>query len=255
MGELDHLSRNIAVWTAAAPRYARSASEQWARDEPTWGVWGIPESSVRLLPDVDGADVLELGCGTAYVSAWLARLGAKPIGVDPTPAQLETARRMMGEHDVHFPLLRAAGEQLPLADASFDLVVSEYGAAIWADPYRWVPEAARVLRPGGKLVFLANSTLWVLCEPEDEDESIGDRLLRPQAGMHRHDWDQDDPPAVTFHLLHGDWIRLLRSNGFEVEDLVELYPTDDAPVRAGNTPHEWARKWPAEEGWIARRST
>jgi ubiquinone/menaquinone biosynthesis C-methylase UbiE len=58
--------------------------------------------------------------------------------------------------------VRAAAEAVPLRDASFDLAVSEYGAAIWADPFTWIPEAARLLRVGGELVFLANSLLFVL---------------------------------------------------------------------------------------------
>jgi hypothetical protein len=67
-----------------------------------------------------------------------------------------------------------------MADAAFDLVISEYGASIWCDPYRWVPQAARLLHPGGRLVFLRNSTLLMLCVP---DVGVAtDRLLRPQPG-------------------------------------------------------------------------
>ena len=85
------------------------------------------------------------------------------VGVDPTPAQLETARRMQQETGIEFPLVEAVGEDVPLPDASFDLALSEYGASIWADPYRWIPEAARLLRPGGRLIFLRNSTLVIVC--------------------------------------------------------------------------------------------
>ena len=52
------------------------------------------ESEIGALGEVRGKDVIELGCGTAYFGAWLARRGARVTGVDPTPAQLETARRM-----------------------------------------------------------------------------------------------------------------------------------------------------------------
>ena len=94
----------------------------------------MPESELRVLPDVDGKDVVELGCGTAYVSAWLARRGARPVGVDLTAEQLETARRMQAKHGLDFPLVHASAEDVPLPDASFDLAVSEYGASIWCDP-------------------------------------------------------------------------------------------------------------------------
>ena len=141
-----------------------------------------------MLGDVDGLDVVELGCGTAYFSAWLARRGARPVGVDITPAQLETARRMQAETGIEFPLVEADAGATGLPDASFDLALSEYGASIWVDPYRWVPEAARLLRPGGRLVFLRNSTLLTLCYPDDEDAPASETLQRPQRGLRRLDW-------------------------------------------------------------------
>ncbi|MFZ0342437.1 MAG: methyltransferase domain-containing protein, partial [Gaiellaceae bacterium] len=135
---------------------------------------------------------------------------------------------------------------------SFDLVVSEYGASIWADPYRWIPEAARLLRPGGELVFLRNSTLVILCAPDDEDLAAVETLQRPQFGMHRYQWSESS--GVEYHLAHGDWIRLLRANGFEILDLIEI----QAPADADTHEHyayvtaDWARKWPSEEIWRAR---
>ena len=159
----DSIARNQEVWAGQAAGYVEPGRRSWATDEVTWGIWGIPESEVGLLPDVDGADTVELGCGTGYVSAWLARRGARPVGVDPTPAQLATARRFQDEFDLRFPLVRAAGEQVPLRDASFDLVISEYGAAIWADPFRWIPESARLLRPAA--VFL-HWISWPAAGPE-----------------------------------------------------------------------------------------
>src|SRR6266567_9136576 len=88
--------------------------------------------------------------------AWLAKRGARPVGVDITPVQLETARRMMRETGIEFPLIEADAAETGLPDSSFDLVLSEYGASIWVDPYRWIPEASRLVRPGGRLIFLRN---------------------------------------------------------------------------------------------------
>jgi ubiquinone/menaquinone biosynthesis C-methylase UbiE len=164
MSSSDDLAANVAAWTESNAQYTdRAAAKAWAQAEITWGMFAVPESEVRALGDVAGRDVVELGCGTAYLSAWLARAGARPVGVDPTPAQLETARRVMRETGVEFPLLEAPGEAVPLPDASFDLALSEHGAATWADRRRWIPEAFRLLRPGGRLVFLHTTPLAHIC--------------------------------------------------------------------------------------------
>jgi SAM-dependent methyltransferase len=248
----EYVRPNVEIWTKANLEHTgERAQEAWAKDEIDWGIFGIRESQLGVLGDVQGLDVVELGCGTAYFSAWLAKRGAKPVGVDPTPAQLETARRMQAETGIEFPLVEGVAEDVPLPDESFDLALSEYGASIWADPYTWIPEAARLLRPGGRLVFLRNSTLVILCQPVDPPAT--EQLVRPQRGLHRIEWP--DTGGIEFHLGHGDWIDLLRANGLEVERLVELYAPDDADTHGyyDFVTAEWARKWPAEEIWVARK--
>ncbi len=244
-------AKNVALWTQTNAEYTNdSAATNWALDDISWGIWAVDESELNVLGDVNGLDVVELGCGTAYFSAWLAKRGARPVGVDVTPAQLATARRMMHETGIEFPLIEADAAATGLPDASADLVLSEYGASIWVDPYRWVPEAARLLRPGGRLVFLRNSTLVILCSPDEIPAS--ETLQRPQFGMHRFEWPEG---GVEFHLAHGEWIDLLRKSGFEIERLVEV----QAPANAQTHEHyayvtaEWAQKWPCEEIWVARR--
>jgi len=246
------LERNIAEWTKANADYTDgSASRAWAREEMTWGVFNVPESNVGCLGDVAGLDVVELGCGTAYVSAWLTKRGARVVGVDPTPAQLATARRMMRETGIEFQLVEAPGESVPLPDASFDLALSEYGACLWADPYQWIPEAARLLRPSGRLIFLTNSNIAQLCAPDDG--RLGTTLLRPLFGMYRMEWPSE--VGVEFHLPHGEWIRLLRAHGFEVEALHELEAPEDAEAHRyyDYVGPDWARQWPSEEIWVARK--
>ena len=247
----DYVPRNVELWTRYNAEFNDAkAAEAWAKDAPDWGIFAVPESQVRALGDVAGLDVVELGCGTAYFSAQLAKHGARPTGIDPTPAQLDTARRMQRETGIVFPLVEAAAEDVPLPDGSFDLALSEYGASIWADPYRWIPEAARLLRPGGRLVFLRNSTLVVLCM---DLEQARETLQRPQRDLYRIEWP--DTGEIEFHLGHGDWIALLRENGFEVERLVELFAPEDAQrhMRYDHISPEWAQKWPYEEIWVARK--
>ncbi len=253
MSELpDHVRRNRAHWDESAGRYAEPGREQWAAAEPTWGVWGVPEAQVGMLPgDLAGCDAIELGCGTAYVSAWMARRGARPVGIDNSQAQLDTARSLQEEHGLEFPLLHGNAEQVPCDDASFDFAISEYGASIWCDPHRWIPEAARLLRPGGRLSFLVNAPLHMLCLPDDEDSPAGERLLRPYFGMHRFEWSDDD--SVEFHLPHGELVALLRSSGFEIEGLVEVRPPEGATTRYPYASLRWARRWPTEEVWKVRR--
>lgn len=144
--EEEFIGRNRRVWDGQADDYAAAAERQWATNEPSWGIFGVPESQLRMLPEaLPGQRVLELGCGTAYVSAWMARRGARVTGIDLSERQLATARRLQEQHQLHFELLLGNCEQLPFADQSFDFAISEYGAAIWCRPERWLREAFRVL--------------------------------------------------------------------------------------------------------------
>jgi SAM-dependent methyltransferase len=246
----DHVERNRAAWTSFAPEYAERAPRHWSAEEFTWGIWSVPESELRALPDVEGLDVVELGCGTGYVSAWLARRGARPVALDVTPAQLATARAMQERFELRFPLVEASAERVPLRHGSFDLAISEYGASIWCDPYRWIPEAARLLRPGGWLIFLCNSAILMLTA--DELGNGGVELRRDYFGMHRFEWPDDH--SVEFHLGYGDWIRLLRENGLDVESLIEVRAPQNAVADpAFEVDPDWARRWPSEEIWVARR--
>jgi SAM-dependent methyltransferase len=248
----DHVLRNRTEWDGWAADYVATGERNWAQADPTWGIWDVPESQLRLLDDVEeGMDAIELGCGTGYVSAWLARRGAKPVGIDNSAAQLETAKRLQAEHGIEFPLMHGNAESVPLPDASFDLAISEYGASIWCDPYEWIPEAARLLRPGGRLVFLVNSVLAILCSPDTVEEITTERLERPLFGLHRIEWPGDQ--SVEFHLPHGKLIALLRETGFEVESLAEVQPPAEATTRYEHIDLEWARRWPCEEVWKVRK--
>ena len=181
MSELpEHVRRNRARWDAWAAQYAEAGERGWAKAAPDWGIWSVSEEQARMIPpDIAGKDVIELGCGTAYVSSWLARRGARVVGI-------------------------------------------------------------------------VNSMLMILCSPEPEGIAATDRLLRPAFGLHRVEWPED-PLSVEFHLTHGDWIRLLRTSGFEIEDLVEVRPDENASTRYNFITLEWARRWPCEEIWKVRK--
>ena len=181
----------------------------------------------------------------------MADLGGKPVGVDNSSVQLSTARQLQREMNLKFPLIQCDAEKLPFTNESFDFAISEYGASIWCDPYHWIPEAARILKPGGSLVFLGNSALLMLCVTDDDETPADAELRRPQFGMHRFEWPDD--PGIEFHISHGDRIRLFRECGLEVEDLIEIQPSSELETRYSFVDLEWARKWPAEEAWIVRK--
>jgi SAM-dependent methyltransferase len=253
MSHAEDALKNREVWTKANAEYTdKRAAEAWAKDEIDWGMFSGPESELNTLGDLEGKDVIELGCGTAYFGAWLAKRGARVVGVDITPAQLETARRLQRETGLDMEFVEASAEDVPLEDQTFDLAVSEYGASIWCDPELWIAEAARLLRPGGRLVFLCNSPLSILCSPDEG--KVEERLLRPHSDLGRIEWPGDDE-GVEYYLPHGEMIRVLRKNGFEVEALHErLAPESSTDHEYYDfVPAEWARRWPAEEIWVARK--
>lgn len=248
LGDSGHVTSNRQVWDDDAPEWVDRGRRSWVGD-PHWGEMAIPDAAVDALPDVAGKQVIELGCGTGYVSAWCLRAGADGVvGVDNSREQLRGAQLLQGEFDLAFPLVWSDAERLPIADDSFDVAVSEYGAALWCDPHRWIPEAARVLRPGGRLMFLAWSTLMSMVAPDFDQERTGTGLLRAQRGLHRVVFP--DTEGVEFALSHGEWIELLTANGFRIDRLIELYaPAEGGPDRYSYYDASWARRWPPEEIW------
>ena len=249
-----HVAANRAFWDGDAAQWVEPGERSWRVQpgEETWGVFGLPEADLHMLPDdLAGLDAIELGCGTAYVSAWMARRGARVVGIDNSPRQLETATRLQREHGLDFPLLLGNAERVPFPDASFDFAISEYGAVLWADPQAWIPEAARLLRPGGRLHVLTNSVLSFLCAPDDEHEPATDRLLRQQFGMGRMVWPGET--SVEFHPSHGDWIRSFTAAGFDVVELLEPQAPPGLESRHMPGGSDWATRWPVEEVWKVRK--
>lgn len=246
-----HARYNREKWDERADAYQAEHAEQLEKSGGTaWGVWQIPESELRVLGDVAGRDVLEFGCGAAQWSIALHRQGARVTGLDNSARQLEHARTLMRAAGVDFPLLHASAEATGLGSATFDIVFCDHGAMTFADPYRTVPEAARVLRSGGLLAFSMITPICDLCwDPQTDHE--GDRLVTDYWGLHV----LEEPGEPTnFQLRYGEWIRLFGESGFVVESLIELRPSPDA--RSSYRDEEqraWARRWPMEHIWRVRR--
>jgi ubiquinone/menaquinone biosynthesis C-methylase UbiE len=173
------------------------------------------------------------------------------VGVDLSEEQLAHARRLQAEAGVSFPLVHASAEAVPLADAGFDIAFCDHGAFTFADPYRLVPEAARLLRDGGLLAFNMSTPFVDICWPAGSEE-VTERLWLDYFGLHEVETGEVD--HVEFNLPYGEWIRLFRRSGFVVEDLIELRPAEDAVSSyRSDVARAWARRWPMEHIWKVRR--
>ena len=246
----DHAVTNRDAWNADSDTYQADHGPQLAASGGlAWGGWQIPEKQLHVLGDVKGRDTLEFGCGAAQWSIALAKAGARPVGVDLSEKQLEHARKLMLDAGVDFPIICASAEAVPLPDESFDIVFCDYGAMTFGDPYATVPEAARLLRPGGLLAFCGATPIIEMCYSEDSDHP-GDHLQEDYFGMWSLPWEG----YVEFMLPYGAWIRLFRAHGFMIDDLVELRPTPDAvSTYRDETDREWYRRWPGEMIWKVRK--
>jgi SAM-dependent methyltransferase len=245
----DHEQRNREFWDADADDY--QAAHPPRVDAATWGVWELPESEIGVVGAVAGLAVLELGCGDARWSVHLARAGAHVVALDLSRGQLGHARARVLASAQPVPLVCASAEHVPLARESFDLVLCDHGAMSFCDPDRSVPEVARLLRPGGRLVF-SHTTPWPYLAWNFEKERVGRRLRRSYFGIRRFD-DGAGQGTIDFQLPYGEWIRCFRRHGLVVDDLVELRAPEHATTSFDDFDARWARRWPAEQIWVTRK--
>ena len=159
---------------------------------------------------------------------------------------------MMAKTGIEFPLVEADAGATGLPDASCDLVLSEYGASIWVDPYRWIPEAARLLRPGGRVVFLCNSPLVVLCS-RGRGRGDGNAAAPASSACTASSGPARSASSSTCRTASGS--SCCARTGFEVERLIEVQAPADAETHEfyAYVTAEWARQWPAEDIWVARK--
>ncbi len=250
-GTAPHEVRNRTYWDGYSDEYQDTHGKDLADSGGlAWGTSQIPEDELQVLGEIAGKDILEFGCGAAQWSIALAGLGARPVGLDMSGRQLDHARRLMAEAGVDFPLVHASAEAVPLPDASFDIVFCDHGAMTFADPYKTVPEAARLLRPGGLFAFNAHSPIETMCWSPETD-TLGDRLSIDYFGMHQI----EDDGVFVYQLPYGEWIRLFRENGLIIEDLIEPRPPEGGLSSYRNAEElAWGRRWPAESIWRLRRA-
>ena len=241
----DHVRHNQKFWDADSDAYQDVHGGALQQAPRAWGAYRVPESELRILGDVAGRAVLEIGCGAAQWSIALAADGARIVGLDVSRQQLAHARR----NSEALPLVLASGEQVPFASECFDLVFCDHGALSFCEPDVIVAECARVLRPGGVLAFCGTHPLLYLTYDEEKHRHSR-RLQMPYDQLGRNDGANVDwaPPP-------GEWIRVLGTHGFMVDRLVELVAPPGATTTFDDfAPPKWARRWPAEWIWRAIRS-
>lgn len=242
----DHWNRDAANWVAAGERH-------WA-GEAAWGMWEIPEAELNVLPgDMTNMRTIELGCGTGYVSGWMVSRGAIATGIDVSTEQLATARRLADQHGAALELIEGNAEQVPRAGATFDMAISEYGAAIWADPYVWIPEAWRLLKPDGQLIFLGSHPLAMITQDWATENPVSRQLHEPYFGMRRFDWNYDGDAGTEFNLPISDWIQLFNDTGFEILEYHELQAPEPSSEVRFFASAEWSHDYPSEQLWKLRK--
>ncbi|GAB10847.1 putative methyltransferase [Gordonia araii NBRC 100433] len=187
-----------------------------------WCPENLREADIGLLGDVAGKVVLEVGCGSAPCSRWLAAQRASPIGIDLSRGMLAHGVAAMARDERRVPLVQATAEHLPFADESFDLACSAFGAVPFvADSAGVMAEVARVLRPGGCWVFSVNHPMrWMFL---DDPGPAGLTVSIPYFNRTPY-VERDDAGEITYvehHRTMGDRIREIRSAGLVLEDLIE----------------------------------
>lgn len=242
------ISANREHWNRKSAAYQEAHDQAIGSAPKLWGVHALPDELLGALGSTAELDVLELGCGAGQWSASMAEEGARVVGLDLSEAQLSAAR----ERDQRLALVHAAGQALPFAPESFDLVFCDHGAIGWADPAVTLPEVCRVLRVGGRLVFNVASPFIELCW-DDRIAGVGTSLRADYFGL----YDFVGGDGATYYTLgYGDWIRLLRAHRLAVEDLIEPRPPDARPNTYWNSePADWFTRWPAESLWVTRRES
>jgi ubiquinone/menaquinone biosynthesis C-methylase UbiE len=222
VSETETLRANRGDWNAYADEYQATHGEFLGDVRFIWSPEGVDEADARVLGDVTGRDVLEIGCGAAQCARWLTTQGAQAVGLDVSHRQLQHGRRIDLDTGLAVPSVCGTATALPFADRSFDVAFSSFGALQFVyDAQAAVAEAARVLRPGGRFAFSVTHPIrWSM----PDDPTAGGLVVTSSYWDRTPYVEQDANGAVTYaehHRTIGDWVRILAGCGFRLEDLVE----------------------------------
>ncbi|MEJ2887212.1 class I SAM-dependent methyltransferase [Actinomycetospora sp. OC33-EN06] len=233
VGPEESSAASRAWWDADADEYQAEHGTFLGDDDFVWCPERLREADAHLLGDpaaLRGARVLEVGCGAASCSRWLARAGARVVGLDLSAGMLRHSRAADGRTGVVVPLVQADAGAIPLRDGSVDVAFSAFGAIPFvADPAAVMREVARVLRPGAPWVFAVNHPMrWMF--PDDPGP---DGLTVSQPYFDRTPYAEVDEDGRAVYVEHhrtlGDRVADVVGAGLVLERLVEP---------------EWPDEWP-----------
>ncbi|KNX39329.1 class I SAM-dependent methyltransferase [Luteipulveratus halotolerans] len=245
---------NRRWWDEEAVAYYAEHGDFLGDDDLVWGPEGVHERDLSLLGDVAGLRVLEIGCGGAQGGRYLRSEGAQVVATDLSRGMLDQAAGLNATSAHAVPLAQCDAVDLPFAERSFDLVVTAYGAVPFvADSARLMAEAARVLRPRGRLVFSTTHPVrWAF-----PDAPGREGLTVHQSYFDRTPYvEQDDRGHATYaehHRTLGDRVREIAAAGLVLEDLVEPeWPATNQETWGGWSPLRGALI-PGTAIFVARR--
>lgn len=254
-GPQESARANRRWWDGEAPAYQAEHGDFLGDADLLWCPEGLREADVHLLGDVAGRDVLEVGCGAAQGARWLVAAGARVTAFDVSYGQLQQARALDARTGVAVPrLVQADAQHLPFRDASFDVVASAFGGIPFvADSAGTMRECARVLRPGGRLVFSVTHPLrWVF--PDDPGPG---GLTVQQSYFDRTPYVEVDETGEAAYVEHhrtvGDRVRELVAAGLVLEDLLEPEWPEGHEREWGQWSPLRGRLLPGTSIWVARK--
>lgn len=193
---------------------------------------------LELCGDVAGLQVCDIGCGEGRFCRRLTKRGAQVVGLDPIDALIETAHQRGGGHYV-----KAAAEQLPFHDGSFDVVIS-YLALLDIEGYiAAIREMARVLKPGGRAIvanqnafITTNMTGWHKSPTGEKLHFPVDNYLEERGTLAQ--WAGIE--IINYHRPLSSYFGAFLSSGFQLKKFLEPGPSEEL-LRSDPNFEEWRR--------------
>ncbi len=192
------------------------------------------ENELGLLGDVKGKNVLELGCGGGQNAIVLAKWGANVVGLDLSTAQLAHSTKLAEREGVATEFVHGNMEDLSqFQNNSFDIVLSSHALGYVEDLNAVYRETARVLKPGGFLVFCFEHPFWLSFGVALEEQDLG--KVRSYFDRTRDSWDWDCLDGTTARFEQGNWtfheiINGLINVGLQIEQIEEPRGYDPAQM-------------------------